>query len=61
MRWHLQPVGVSVRCCCPHQIYVMCNTEGADEPVSNQNGSVLFVEGLMYDFIRAKIGQNQRE
>ena len=53
--------GLAVRCCCPHHIYVICKTEAADKPVTNRNGSVLFVEDLMYDSLRAKIEQNKRE
>ena len=53
--------GLAARCCCPHHIYVICKTEAADEPVTNWNGSVLFVEDLMYDSLRANSEQNKRE
>ena len=64
MRLHLELVGVSglaIRCRCPHQIYVICKSEAADKPVTNWNGSVLFVEGIMCDSLGVKIEQNKRE
>ena len=33
--------GLAVRCCCSHQIYVICKTKAADEPGTNWNDSVL--------------------
>ena len=60
---HLQSVGLSglaVRCCCL-QIYIVSQMKATDEPITNWNGNVLFVEGIMCVSLGLNIEQNKGE
>ena len=60
---HLQSVGLSglaIHCCC-HYIYTVSQMKATDDPVTNWNGSVLFVEGIMCDSLGLNIDQNKGE